>query len=103
MTLGLMLDEDGRVARIGMQVSACAVGQASATLLAHGIIGAEPAAVRGAADALAAWLAGDGELPDWPADLAPLVPARAHPGRHGALLMPWKAACEALSTGAACR
>ncbi|WP_233999939.1 iron-sulfur cluster assembly scaffold protein [Porphyrobacter sp. TH134] len=103
MTLGIMLDEGGRIARIGMQVSACAVGQASATLLARGIIGAEPAAVRGAADALGAWLAGDGELPDWPADLAPLVPARAHPGRHGALLMPWKAACEALSTGAACR
>lgn len=103
MTLGLALDGAGRIAQIGMQVSACAVGQASAALLAQGIIGTDPAAVRDASGGLAVWLAGEGDLPDWPEDLAPLVPARAHPGRHGALLMPWKAACEALSSSAACR
>jgi len=34
--------------------------------------------------------------------LAVLAPAREHAGRHGALLLPWKAACMALSSGAAC-
>ena len=99
IALGMALDEAGGIARIGMQVSACAIGQASAALLAEGAIGAGPGLVRDTADALAAWLAGESDLPaSWPG-LDPLAPARAHPGRHGALLLPWKAACEALSSG----
>lgn len=97
IALGLALGEHGGIARIGMTVSACAIGQASAALLAQGALGAEPARLRDTADALAVWLAGEGDLhADWPG-LAPLTPARDHPGRHGALLLPWKAACEALS------
>lgn len=100
ITIGLMLDADRRVARIGMQVSACAIGQASAALLAQGIIGAAPAQIAATAEGLERWLAGEGELPPWPG-LEPLTPALLHPGRHGALLLPWKAACEALSSPAA--
>ena len=100
IALGLALAEDGRIARIGMRVSACAIGQASAALLAEGSEGAEPDSILATADALQAWLAGEGELPGgWPG-LAPLAPARAHPGRHEALLLPWKAAREALSQAA---
>ncbi len=83
-----------------MQVSACAVGQASAALLAQGVTGSEPGLIRQTASGLSAWLAGEGELPHWPG-IEALAPARDHPGRHGALLLPWNAACEALSTGAA--
>ncbi len=98
IALGLALGDNGAIARIGMTVSACAIGQASAALLAQGALGAEPALLRDTAEALAGWLAGDGHLPNiWPG-LAPLTPARDHPGRHGALLLPWKAACEALSS-----
>ncbi|MFO6447315.1 iron-sulfur cluster assembly scaffold protein [Erythrobacter sp. NE805] len=97
IALGLALNAEGRIARIGMQVSACAIGQASAALLAEASAGAEPARVAATAEGLAAWLAGEGTLPDsWPG-LDPLAPALAHPGRHGALLLPWKAAVEALS------
>jgi len=99
IALGLALDEQGCIASIGMQVSACAIGQASAALLAAGAVGTDPERVRDTAEALAAWLAGEGALPAiWPG-LDPLAPALAHPGRHGALLLPWKAACEALSSG----
>lgn len=98
IAIGLALGDDGRIVRTGMKVSACAIGQASAALLAQGAAGKTPEQVKITADALATWLAGEGEIPtDWPG-LAPLVPALAHPGRHGALLLPWKAACEALSS-----
>lgn len=96
IALGVALDDGGRVADIGMQVSACAIGQASAALLAESAQGADPARVHATAEALAAWLAGEGALPDWPG-IEALAPARDHPGRHGALLLPWKAASEALS------
>lgn len=103
IAIGLALDDGGRIGRIGMRVSACAIGQASAALLAEGGLGADPANLRAATDALGAWLAGEGDLPGWPAPLDPLAPALAHPGRHGALLLPWKAAVEALSSGAPAR
>ncbi|WP_197273717.1 iron-sulfur cluster assembly scaffold protein [Porphyrobacter sp. AAP60] len=100
ITLGLALDEHGLIARTGMRVSACAIGQASAALLAQGVTGTAPGQVRQTASGLSAWLAGEGELPHWPG-IEALAPARDHPGRHGALMLPWNAACEALSTGAA--
>jgi NifU-like protein involved in Fe-S cluster formation len=104
IALGLALDEDGtRIDRVGMRVSACAIGQASAALLAGYARGAQPRQVIAVAEAFAAWLAGEGDLPaDWPG-LGALAPALAHPGRHGALLLPWTAAREALSSGAGAR
>ena len=96
IAMGLALGGNGTVSQIGMQVSACAIGQASAALLARGAIGAAPSAITMTADAISHWLAGEGALPDWPG-LELVAPALAHPGRHGALLLPWKAACEALS------
>ena len=99
IALGLTLAEDGHISQIGMTVSACAIGQASAALLARSAIGAEAARITATTASLSAWLAGEGDLPDWPG-LDLLTPALPHPGRHGALLLPWKAACEALSSGA---
>ncbi|UYV14804.1 iron-sulfur cluster assembly scaffold protein [Porphyrobacter sp. ULC335] len=100
IAIGLALDDRGLVSGVGMKVSACAIGQASAALLALSIRGNNPGSVILTAQGLAAWLAGEGELPAWPG-IAALVPARDHPGRHGALLLPWKAASEALSSEAA--
>jgi NifU-like protein involved in Fe-S cluster formation len=96
IALGLALGEDGRIARIGMQVSACAIGQASAALLAQGAAGHRAAAIETAAAGHEAWLKGEGALPDWPG-IEALAPALGHPGRHGALLLPWTAARAALS------
>lgn len=97
IALGIALRDDGCITRIGMRVSACAIGQASAAVLAAGTEAADLKLVQTTTAALTRWLAGEGELPAmWPG-LAPLAPAFAHPGRHDALLLPWKAACEALS------
>jgi NifU-like protein involved in Fe-S cluster formation len=96
ITLGLALDEAGQIARIGMQVSACAIGQASAALLAHSAAACAPATIDAVSEALELWLGGHGALPDWPG-IAALAPVRDHPGRHGALLLPWTAARMALS------
>ncbi len=98
LTLGLDLDDEEKVSRVGVRLSACAIGQASAAILASAIPGASRARMDAALRALEAWLAGEGELPDWPGILA-LEPVRAHPGRRGALLLPWRAACLALGPG----
>lgn len=100
IALGLMLDASGRPLRIGMQVSACAIGQASAALLARSIGGSAPQAIISVRDGLACWLAGKGALPDWPG-LEALIPVLAHPGRHGAAMLPWTAAGLALSSAGA--
>jgi NifU-like protein involved in Fe-S cluster formation len=97
--LGLALDNAGRIDRIGMQVSACAIGQASAMLLAQAAAGRTAAEMAAITSDWELWLSDDGLLPDWPgADI--LAPARNHPARHGALLLPWKAASIALSSAA---
>jgi NifU-like protein involved in Fe-S cluster formation len=96
ITLGLALDDAGLIARIGMRISACAIGQASAALLAQSAAGRAPTAIDTASEALELWLAGEGALPEWPG-IEALAPARDHPGRHGALLLPWTAARMALS------
>lgn len=102
VALGLALDDHGLVSEVGMKVSACAIGQTSAALLAQAVRGSRPGNVCRAAEALESWVAGKGELPQWPG-IEALSTARDHPGRHGALLLPWKAAREALSQVAATR
>lgn len=99
IALGLALNTHAHITQIGMQVTACAIGQASAMLLARHAVGASADQVSGTADALEHWLAGEGALPAWPG-LDALIPARDHPGRHGALMLPWKAARMALSSAA---
>jgi len=96
IAIGLELDESGRVTRIGMKVSACAVGQSSAAILANGAKGASASQITGVLNGLNLWLTGEAELPEWPG-LDAIAPARTRPGRHGALLMPWQAAAKALS------
>lgn len=99
LELGVDCDAGGHVQRLGMQVTACAVGQASAAVMANSALGRPP---RDFAEILArieAWLGGESSAPDWPGFDA-LEPALPHTGRHGALLLPWKACAEALSSPA---
>ena len=92
----MRLDGDGRIAQPGMMTSACAVGQAASAIFAAGARGRDRADIQRSADVIALWLARpDAPLPDWPG-FAPLIPARAYPGRHGAIVLPWKAALDAL-------
>ena len=95
----LALDDRGRIARLGMRVRACAVGQAAAAIFARRAPGRDLAGIRDALARLTAWLDDEGPAPDWP-DLALIAPARAYRARHGAMLLPWKAAAAALSSAA---
>jgi NifU-like protein involved in Fe-S cluster formation len=94
--LQVTTDAEEQVTSIGFTVHACAVGQAAATLLARGIAGQQLGDVEAAARQLAAWLDdADAALPDWP-DITELDGVRAYPARHGAALLPFLAAIDAL-------
>lgn len=96
LALSLRLDEQGRITAVGARAQACAIGQASTTLFLRGATGRTAADLADSHAALAQWLAGEGPEPLWPA-VALLDPARAFPARHGAILLPWNAALDALS------
>ncbi len=97
LKLGLDSDERGVVTKIGLQVSACAVGQSSAAILARAVIGKDGGDLSEILGQVESWLQGVGPLPAWP-EFDALEPALPHTGRHGALLLPWKAAVAALSS-----
>ncbi len=96
ITMALDTDDAGAVTQVGMQVSACAVGQSSAAILAQSISGKSHADLDDVCTAIERWLAEDTPPPHWHGFDA-LIPARAHAGRHEALLLPWRAALKALS------
>ena len=104
--LGVDLDNEGRVLRLGMQVSACAIGQSSAAIMALGAKGRLPSEFSATKDGIEAWLARQGEqgnsLPEWP-QLEALEPALEHKGRHDALLLAWTAMTQALSSAQSSR
>lgn len=94
--LGLELDPDGRIARLGLKAHACAIGQAAAALFARSAQGQDRPAIATSLAGLELWLGeGSASLPDWPG-IAAIAAARAYPARHGAILLPWKAAMAAL-------
>ena len=95
MELGLQIDDDGRIVRAGAKVTACAVGQAAAALFIEGAAGRARAEIELALSRIEAWLAGRGEMPDWPG-IEAIAAARDFPGRHGAIILPWKAALATL-------
>jgi NifU-like protein involved in Fe-S cluster formation len=96
VALSLDLNQIGRIEAIGAQVTACAIGQASGAIFLRSALGQDAAAIAAAAEEIEAWLAGGDALPSWPGVEA-LAAARAFPGRHGAILLPWRAALAALS------
>ncbi|WP_077145683.1 iron-sulfur cluster assembly scaffold protein [Sphingopyxis sp. KK2] len=93
--LDLDTDDAGLVKAIGLHVEACALGQASAALLARHATGKGLSDIRAARAAIAGWFGGGDDRPDWPGfDL--LAPAKDYPARHGAILLPFDAAIAAL-------
>jgi NifU-like protein involved in Fe-S cluster formation len=100
LTLGLALDQQGTVIRIGLRSQACAIGQASAAIFAQAAAGRSIESLGETAQGVEHWLAGEGAMPDWPG-LATIAGARDYPGRHGALMLPWTAVLQLLPTRAA--
>ena len=96
ISLAVQLDGERRVERLSMRVNACAFGQASAALLARHSRGRSHDDVSQAMLALSRWLTEDrAEAGDWPG-IDALAPARAKRGRHGAILLPFRALLAAI-------
>ena len=90
--------QDGRVSAFGQDVKACALGQASASVVGDAVIGATRAQIETARDQLAAMLKKDGPVPDAPFDgLEVLMPAREYKNRHASILLCLDATAEAIA------
>lgn len=88
-----------RITDYAAEVKACALGQASASVVGANIIGCDLAQVKAARDALKAMLKENGPSPLAPFDgLEVLLPARDYKNRHASILLTLEAATEALET-----
>ena len=100
VVVDVVLDGAGRVAALGQEVKACALGQASASLMGAAALGRSSAELARARDELAAYLAGGRDDPgDWPG-LAIFAEARPFTARHAAILLPFQAAAQAAEEAA---
>lgn len=86
---------DGRIAALGQDVRACALGQASAALMGAHAVGRTPEELDAALGELTDYLAGRRPDPGaWPG-LGALAPARGHVSRHASILLPYAAVAQA--------
>jgi len=100
VTVDVDVDAAGRVSAVGLLVRACALGQASSSLLAASVIGRSPDEIAAARDALTEWLARRGDVPDWPG-LSIFEPALDHSARHASIRLAFEAAAEAAAAAVA--
>jgi NifU-like protein involved in Fe-S cluster formation len=83
---------DGRIAAFGQDVKACALGQASASVLARNVLGRGRDEIAAGRDALVAMLKAGGSPPGPPFEaLEALLPARDYRNRHASILLAWDA------------
>jgi len=99
VTIDVAVDAEGRVSEVGLLVRACALGQASSSLLAANILGRTPAELAAARDGLTTWLAREGDTPDWPG-MDIFTPALDYTARHPSIRLAFEAAAEAADTAA---
>jgi NifU-like protein involved in Fe-S cluster formation len=88
---------DGRITDFAQDVKACALGQASASVLGRVVIGKSRAELEAARDSLRAMLKDAGPVPAAPFEgYEVLIPAREYKNRHASILLSLEAACEAI-------
>jgi NifU-like protein involved in Fe-S cluster formation len=90
--------EDGRVSDFAHDVKACALGQASSSLMARHVIGATPAELRDLRATMRRMLKENGPPPSgkW-AEFAALEPVRDYKPRHASTLLTFDAVADALA------
>jgi NifU-like protein involved in Fe-S cluster formation len=88
---------DGRVSDFAHEVRACALGQASSSIMARTIIGATPDELRQVRQAMRRMLKENGPPPDgkW-ADLKFLEPVRDYKARHASTMLTFDAVVDAV-------
>lgn len=93
------LDYNGEsVSRFGQDVKACALGQASASILAAQVVGATEAQIEKARDQLLALLKADGPTPDAPFEAYEILrPARGFKNRHASIMLAPEATLAAIT------
>ena len=94
--------EDGRVTDFAHDVRACALGQASSSLMARHIIGATAEELSALRDRVTRMLKANGPPPDgkW-SEFAVLEPVRDYKARHASTLLTFDAVVDALAQIAA--
>ncbi|MBY0612071.1 MAG: iron-sulfur cluster assembly scaffold protein [Beijerinckiaceae bacterium] len=94
--------EDGRVADFAHEVKACALGQASSSIMARNVIGASLDELRAARDAVRAMLKSDAPPPEGRfAEAKVLQPVKDFKARHASTLLTFEATLEAAEKAAA--
>lgn len=97
MTVTLRLDSGGRIAAIGLDAKACALGQSAAAILAKSATGSDLARIEAVSEGWRAYLARESEaLPDWPG-LELLAAGRDYPARHPSMRLAFEAASAAMA------
>jgi NifU-like protein involved in Fe-S cluster formation len=90
--------KDGIVTDFGHDVKACALGQASSSIMARNIIGSNAAELRELRDTVTKMLKDNGVPPKdgkW-ADIAVLEPVRDYKARHASTLLTFNAVVDAI-------
>ena len=96
VTVDVVVEGD-RVADFAQDVKACALGQASASVLGEHVLGASLAEIEMARDQFRAMLKQGAEAPVGRfADLSMLAPVKDYPARHASTLLAFEAAAEAV-------
>ena len=91
--------KDGKIVHFGQDVKACALGQASASVLGENVIGASRQNIEEARTQLRDMLKAGGPVPDAPFDgLEVLEPARDYKNRHASILLAYDATLDALNS-----
>ena len=89
--------EDGKVVDFAHDVRACALGQASSSLMARHVVGATPEELHALREAMTKMLKANGPPPDGKfADFAVLEPVREYKARHASTLLTFDAVADAL-------
>jgi len=89
--------KDGLVSDFGHEVKACALGQASSSIMARHVIGSSPAELRDLRETVRKMLKENGAPPQgkW-ADIALLEPVRDYKARHASTLLTFDAVVDAV-------
>ncbi|WP_288429422.1 iron-sulfur cluster assembly scaffold protein [uncultured Agrobacterium sp.] len=89
--------EDDIVSAFSHEVRACALGQASSSIMAHNVVGASTSEIRKARQDMIDMLTNGGEGPDGRfEDMRVLKPVKNYKARHASTMLTFEAVCDCL-------